>query len=77
MPLVRLPLPQPLSFPAISSFEGDGYRFTPVLPVDVRLPLDEAALAVDLSALTSVALVFDETPQGSIHLADLEWLQAP
>ncbi len=74
---VRLPLPQPLPFPALSTYEGDGYRFTPVLPVDVRLPLDEAAQAIDLSSVASVALLFDETAQGSIHLADLEWLVAP
>lgn len=74
---VRLALPEPLPFPQISSYEGDGYRFTPVLPVDVRLPLTEASAAIDLSAVWMVELLFDETPQGSIHLVDLEWLATP
>lgn len=65
------PLPAPLPFPAISAYESDGFRHTPILPHDVRLPLSSFA-GVDTATLTAVELVFDATPAGSVLVADME-----
>lgn len=69
-------LPAPLPFPPEGTYPGDGYRFTPVLPQDIRLPL-AAFAGVDPSGLAAVELVFDATPTGSIFLTDLELLRPP
>lgn len=51
-------------------FEGD--RFTGRLPLlPVRVPLAQFA-GVDLATITDVALVFDQTPSGSLFVADLQ-----
>jgi hypothetical protein len=41
----------------------------------VRVPLS-ALEEVDKADIREVALVFDQTPRGSLFLADLEWVQA-
>lgn len=69
-------LPAPLSFPPKGSYPGDDYRFSPVLPHDIRLPLDAFA-GVDTAALSAVELAFDVTPTGSIFLTDLELIRPP
>ena len=46
----------------------------PLLPV--RLPLSAFA-GVDLAAISEVALVFDQTPSGTLFLADVELARAP
>jgi hypothetical protein len=53
----------------------DGQRFTgpaPLMPV--RVPLSAFA-GVDLTAVTEVALVFDQTPSGTLLVADLQVLR--
>jgi hypothetical protein len=67
-------LPTPLPFPPAGTFPGDGYRFSPVLPQDIRLPL-EAFTGVDPNSPAAVELVFDATPAGAIFLTDLELIR--
>jgi dienelactone hydrolase len=69
-------LPAPLPFPPKGTYPGDDFRFSPVLPQDIRLPL-AAFNGVDPSALAAVELIFDATPAGSIFLTDLELLRSP
>jgi hypothetical protein len=67
-------LPAPLPFPPQGAYPGDGYRFSPVLPRDIRLPLDAFA-GVDPSSLTVVELLFDASASGAIFLTDLELIR--
>jgi hypothetical protein len=53
------------------TYEGDDFRFSPVLPRDIRLPLAEFA-GVDAAALASATLRFDRSPAGSVLLVDWE-----
>ena len=69
-----VPLPAPLPLPPQSTYESDGFRHTPVLPDDVRLPLADF-VGVNIAQLSTVELVFDATPAGSVLLADLELWQ--
>ena len=69
-----MPLPAPLPLPPQSTYESDGFRHTPVLPHDVRLPLADF-VGVNIAQLSTVELVFDATPAGSVLLADLELWQ--
>lgn len=71
-----VPLPEPLPFPLESTYEGDGYRFTPVLPVDIRLPLSDFG-GVDAATLSSAALRFDGNASGAVLLVDWELAGQP
>jgi hypothetical protein len=53
------------------TYEGDDFRFSPVLPRDIRLPLAEFA-GVDTASLASATLRFDRSPAGSVLLVDWE-----
>lgn len=56
------------------SFEGG--LFTGLVPMTtIRLPLD-AFEGVDLSAISEIALLFDQTPSGSLFMGDLEWVRS-
>ena len=51
--------------------------FTGRVPLTtIRLPLAGFA-GVDLSDIAEIALIFDQTPSGTIFLADLEWVRPP
>lgn len=69
-------LPAPLPFPPKGTYPGDDFRYSPVLPQDIRLPMATFS-GVDPSSLAAVELVFDTTPTGSIFLSDLELLRPP
>lgn len=61
--------------PALRSFEADpthGHT-APLYPSALRIPLGQFS-GVDLTALTSVELVFDQVPQGKLHLASIEFV---
>ncbi len=59
--------------PALRQFEADPTHgaTAPLYPSALRIPLGQFA-GVDLGALTSVELVFDQVPQGKLHLASIE-----
>jgi dienelactone hydrolase len=68
-----------LQFPIgeIKPDDAFGELFTGRAPLtDLRMPLDGFA-GVDLKAIREVALVFDQTPSGTLFLADLAFDQAP
>lgn len=65
-----VPLPA-LAFPPEGTYEGDDYRFSPVVAADIRLPLSDFA-GVGPAALASAALHFDGSTQGSVLLLDWE-----
>jgi dienelactone hydrolase len=48
----------------------------PVYPSSLRIPLPQLS-GVDLSAITAVELVFDQTAPGGIYLASLEFIGQP
>ena len=49
--------------------------FTGRVPLTtIRLPLS-AFESVDLSDIAEIALVFDQTPSGTLFLADIEWVR--
>jgi cell division protein FtsW len=51
--------------------------FTGLVPLTtIRLPLAGFA-NVDLSDIAEIALIFDQTPSGTLFLADLEWVRPP
>ncbi|MEI2689710.1 MAG: hypothetical protein V9H69_08335 [Anaerolineae bacterium] len=53
----------------------DGGFFTGRVPLTaIRLPLSAFA-GIDLSAVAEIALLFDQTPSGTLFLADLEWVR--
>lgn len=68
-------LPAPVPFPSRAAYPGDEFRFTPVLPVDMRIPL-AAFTGIDLSALASIELIFDQSPAGSVLVTDLDLLDS-
>jgi hypothetical protein len=56
--------------------ETFGDMFTGRLPLTtVRVPMS-ALHGVDMTDIREIALLFDQTPSGSLFLADLEWAQA-
>jgi pimeloyl-ACP methyl ester carboxylesterase len=70
----------PSTVPALQQFEPDpiaGVSTLPVYASDLRIPVGQFH-GVDLTALTSVELVFDQAPQGQLYLASVEFVgQAP
>ncbi|MGB3311436.1 MAG: hypothetical protein WA939_15870 [Nodosilinea sp.] len=61
--------------PALRSFEADpthGHT-APLYPSALRIPLGQFS-GVDLTALTSLELVFDQAAQGRLHLASIEFV---
>ncbi len=61
--------------PALQQFEADStYGATaPLYPSALRIPLGQF-YGVDLTALDRVELVFDQAPQGKLHLASIEFV---
>lgn len=61
--------------PALRQFEADPTHgnTAPLYPSALRIPLGQFA-GVDLAALTSVELLFDQVPQGRLHLASIEFV---
>ncbi|MEA5449809.1 hypothetical protein VB780_14595 [Leptolyngbya sp. CCNP1308] len=61
--------------PALRRFEADSTHgnTAPLYPSALRIPLGQFS-GVDLAALTSVELVFDQVPQGKLHLASIEFV---
>ncbi|PSN14977.1 hypothetical protein C7293_09160 [filamentous cyanobacterium CCT1] len=61
--------------PALRQFEADSTHghTAPLYPSALRIPLGQFA-GVDLAAVTSVELVFDQAAQGRLHLASLEFV---
>ena len=61
--------------PALRQFEADPTHgaTAPLYPSALRIPLGQFA-GVDLAALTSVELVFDQVPEGKLHLASIEFV---
>ncbi|MGG6238201.1 hypothetical protein ACQ4N7_06130 [Nodosilinea sp. AN01ver1] len=61
--------------PALRSFEPDPtYGPTaPLYPSSLRIPLGQFA-GVDLAAVTSVEMVFDQAAQGKLYLASMEFV---
>ncbi|MBD2233583.1 alpha/beta hydrolase family protein [Phormidium tenue] len=61
--------------PALRQFEADSTHgnTAPLYPSALRVPLGQFS-GVDLAALTSVELVFDQVPQGKLHLASIEFV---
>ncbi len=74
----RVEIPSTVS--ALQQFEPDpiaGVSALPVYASDLRIPVGQFH-GVDLTALTSVELVFDQAPQGQLYLASVEFVgQAP
>lgn len=49
--------------------------FTGIAPLTtIRLPLS-ALSGVDLANISEVALLFNQTPSGSLFVGDLEWMR--
>lgn len=69
-----------LKFPAGVEEENDffeGGLFTGPVPLTtIRLPLS-AFEGVDLATIVEIALVFDQTPSGSLFLGDVELVRSP
>jgi dienelactone hydrolase len=67
----------PATVPALRPFELDPvHGFTaPLYPSSLRIPLGQFH-GVDLRALESVSLVFDQTNQGKLHLAGGEFVSS-
>ncbi len=67
----------PATVPALRRFEADPvHGFTaPLYPSSLRIPLGQF-YGVDLTSLDSLELVFDQTPQGKLHLARGEFVRA-
>jgi hypothetical protein len=65
------PLPYPVGERQPNDFFDGGYFPGQVHMCQVRIPLAEF-VAVDLSKITEVALLFDQSDTGSLFLADLE-----
>ncbi len=63
------------SVPALRQFEADSTHgiTAPLYPSALRIPLGQFA-GVDLAALSRVELVFDQVPQGKLHLASVEFV---
>ncbi|WP_156119748.1 alpha/beta hydrolase family protein [Leptolyngbya sp. KIOST-1] len=63
----------PSTVPALRQFEADPSSGDTALvyPSSLRIPLGQFA-GVDLTALTRVELVFDQVPQGQLHLTSIE-----
>ncbi|MBD2029366.1 hypothetical protein H6F55_05150 [Phormidium sp. FACHB-322] len=61
--------------PALRQFEADPTHgnTAPLYPSALRISLGQFS-GVDLAALTSVELVFDQVPQGKMHLASIEFV---
>lgn len=61
--------------PALGQFEADATHgnTAPLYSSALRIPLGQFA-GVDLAALTSVELVFDQATQGKLHLASIEFV---
>jgi hypothetical protein len=54
-----------------------GVHFSGRVPMaTIRLPLSDFA-AVNLADIREIALVFDQTPTGSLFIGDLEWVRPP
>lgn len=66
----------PATLPALRQFEPDPtHGFTaPIYPTSLRISLGQF-YGVDLTALHSLELVFDHTPQGKLHLASVEFVK--
>ncbi len=71
-----LALPAPLPFVPKGTYEGDDYRFSPVLPVDIRLSLTDFE-GVDTTSLATAALRFDNNPTGSVLVVDWDLVHEP
>jgi pimeloyl-ACP methyl ester carboxylesterase len=65
----------PSMVPALRQFEPDPNHgnTAPLYPSSLRIPLGQFA-GVNLAALTSMELVFDQATQGRLHLASIEFL---
>ncbi len=63
----------PSTVPALRQFEADPTHgnTAPLYPSSLRIPLGQFA-GVDLAAVTSVELVFDQAAEGRLHLASIE-----
>ncbi|WP_193967197.1 hypothetical protein [Nodosilinea sp. LEGE 07088] len=63
------------SVPTLRQFEADSTHgnTAPLYPSNLRIPLGQF-YGVDLTALSSVELVFDQAPQGKLHLASIEFV---
>lgn len=61
--------------PALRQFEADPTHgnMAPLYPSALRIPLGQFS-GVDLAALTSVELMFDQVPKGKLHLASIEFV---
>ncbi|MBD2111016.1 hypothetical protein [Leptolyngbya subtilissima] len=61
--------------PALRQFEADPTHgaTAPLYPSALRIPLGQFS-GVDLAALASVELVFDQVSQGKLHLASIEFV---
>ncbi len=70
---------EPIPFPVGKEVENnflEGGRFSSHIVLRVlRLPLAEFT-AVNLSNITEIALIFDQTPNGDLFTADLEFLKS-
>lgn len=70
-----------LAFPAGTTVESDALLFGPIFTglvplTTIRVPLAGFA-GVDLTNVTSIDLVFDQTPSGNLFLGDLELVRPP
>ena len=68
-----------LRFPAgeVEEDQMFGDMFTGRLPLTtVRILMSELQ-GVDQTDIREIALVFDQTPTGSLFLGDVEWVQPP
>jgi hypothetical protein len=55
--------------------EGESIFFTGLVPLTtIRLPLSAVA-GVDLTDIREIALLFDQTPSGTLFIGDLEWVR--
>ncbi|MGB3201806.1 MAG: hypothetical protein WBA99_12950 [Nodosilinea sp.] len=65
----------PATVPALRQFEADPTHGStaPLYASNLRIPLGQF-YGVDLTALTSVEMVFDQAPQGKLHLASIEFV---
>lgn len=67
----------PTTTPALRGYAADprwGYQGIPIYPSAVRIPLGQFK-GVDLAAIATITLVFDQSQRGVLYLADLAFLQ--
>ena len=65
----------PATVPALGQFEADPVAgaTAPLYASALRIPLGQFG-GIDLAAVTQVELVFDQAPQGRLHLASIEFV---